>query len=190
MTELSEESLEAYREVALRDVCRPDHEVQEAILAKRAVLDRHGIGIRFEADAAGRQPVLFDTSELRALVGELLENAAKALASAPDGEVTLTVSGKPGDARWVELQVTDNGPGIPRERREAMFAPDASSHPEGGFGLHRVREIAQRWLADLAIEDSPSGRGVRIRLSLRTLLPHDAVAAGAVPSHPPAPEDA
>lgn len=185
MTALSEECLAAYREVALRDVCRPDDEAQEAILAKRAVLDHHRVALDFHVDPSGKQPVLFDSSELRALIGELIENGARALEATPDAEIRVTVAGKPGDARWVVLRIEDNGPGIPRERREAVFAPGGSSHPEGGFGLRRAREIAQRWLADLAIEEMEGRRGAALKLSLRSLLPHDAVAAGDVPTHPP-----
>jgi signal transduction histidine kinase len=99
----------------------------------------------------------------------------------------VIVAGKPGDARWVVLRIEDNGPGIPS--RERAFAPGGSSHPEGGFGLQRVREIAHRWLADLALEPGAQG-GAVVRLSLRSLLPHDAVAAGDVPTHPPVDEDA
>ena len=187
MTALSEECLAAYREVALRDVCRPDHEAQEAILAKRAVLDQQGVGLNVHVDPSGKQPVLFDSMELRALVGELIENAAHALAGVPGAEIRVMVAGKPGDARWVVLRIEDNGPGIPS--RERAFAPGSSSHPEGGFGLQRVREIAHRWLADLALEPGLQG-GAVVRLSLRSLLPHDAVAAGDVPTHPPVDEDA
>src|SRR5262249_34907497 len=161
--------------VALRDLCRPDHEAQEAILAKRSVLDGHGVALGFHVDPSGKQPVLFDSGELRALIGELIENAAQALQHTPGAEVRVSVSGKPGDARWVVLQVEDNGPGMPAG--EAVFAPGASSHPEGGFGLHRAREIAHRWLSDLTLEEREGGRGTMVTLSLRSLLPHD-VAAG------------
>jgi signal transduction histidine kinase len=190
MTALSGECLGAYREVALRDVCRPDHEAQEAVLAKRAILDRHGVALHLHVDPSGKQPVLFDTSELRAVVGELIENSARALSQTSGGEVRLTVAGKPGDARWIVLRIEDNGPGIAPGRRESVFAPGGSSHPEGGFGLHRAREIAHRWLADLSLEEPASGRGAVVRLSLRSLLPHDAVAAGDVATHPPVGGDA
>jgi signal transduction histidine kinase len=180
MTELSEECLAAYREVALRDVCRPDHEAQEAILAKRGVLDQQGVALDVHVDPSGKQPVLFDSMELRALIGELIENAAHALAKTSSAEIRVLVAGKPGDARWVVLRIEDNGPGIPS--RERVFAPGGSDH-------QRAREIAHRWLADLAIEPG-AHRGAVVRLSLRSLLPHDVVAARDVPTHPPLDEDA
>jgi C4-dicarboxylate-specific signal transduction histidine kinase len=133
--------------------------------------------------------VLFDSSELRGVIGELIENSAKALEHTAGAAIRVAVAGKPGDARWVVLRVEDNGPGIPPERREALFAPDASSHPEGGFGLQRARETAQRWLADLSLEEPSGERGAAMKLSLRTLLPHDAAATD-VRAHPPLEEEA
>ena len=49
--------------------------------------------------------MLFDSGELRALIGELIENGARALEHTAGAEVRVSVSGKPGDARWVVLQV-------------------------------------------------------------------------------------
>src|SRR5439155_9464880 len=116
--------------------------------------------------------------------------AARALEGTEAPTMRVEVTGKPGDARWVVLRVEDNGPGIPPERRATVFAAGGSSHPEGGFGLHRAREIAHRWLADLELAGSARGRGAVVTLSLRSLLPHDAVAAGGVPTDPPLEEDA
>jgi len=88
----------------------------------------------------------------------------------------------------VVIEVIDNGPGIPPERRAAVFArfhregssipPErraavfARFHREGssgdgyGLGLSIVQRAAQ--LHDAAIEllDAPSGRGLRVRVAI------------------------
>jgi len=153
--------------VALRDPCMPDREVQEALLGKRAALDRYAIASSYHADAAAREPVLFDSGELRAILGELIENAARALAGTDTPSLTVSVAADPADPRRILLRVADNGPGIAAERRESMFAPGQSSRPGGGFGLYHARETARRWLGELALEDMPSQSGATLRLTLR-----------------------
>ncbi|TIX31878.1 MAG: two-component sensor histidine kinase, partial [Mesorhizobium sp.] len=70
------------------------------------------------------------------------------------------------DHRGGSLQVTvdDNGPGIPREKREEVFKPflrldearnlDASGT---GLGLSIARDIARSHGGDIMLEDSPLG---------------------------------
>ena len=72
----------------------------------------------------------------------------------------------------VEITIDDDGPGIPREEREAVFRPfyrlDPSRNPETGgtgLGLTIARDVARGHGGDLTIEDAPLG-GVRARLRL------------------------
>ncbi|MBI5709513.1 MAG: hypothetical protein HZC42_04300 [Candidatus Eisenbacteria bacterium] len=168
--ELSETCAEAYWEVAVRKPCRPDLEAQEALLGKRATLDRYRVASRFHAEVSGMQPVLFDGDELRALLGELVENGARAVSGAPDAAISVTVTGSRSDLRWVHVLIADNGPGVPPPQRDALFAPENSSRPDGGgFGLYHAREVARRWLGDLALEEPPDGCGALLRLTLRAL---------------------
>jgi signal transduction histidine kinase len=165
--ELSQVCASAYGEVALRDPCMPDREVQEALLGKRAALERYSVASSYHADAAAREAVLFDSGELRALIGELVENAARALAGTEDPTVAVSITADPTDPRHIVVRVTDNGPGISAERREAVFAPGQSNRPGGGFGLHHARETARRWLGELALEAATSHPGATLRLTLR-----------------------
>ena len=168
--ELSETCAEAYWEVATRKPCRPDLEAQEALLGKRATLERYRVASRFHDEVSGMQPVLFDGDELRALLGELVENGARAVSGAPDATISVTVAGHRADLRWVHVLIADNGPGVPPPQRDALFAPENSSRPGGGgFGLYHAREVARRWLGDLTLEEPPDGRGAVLRLTLRAL---------------------
>jgi two-component system sensor histidine kinase TctE len=67
------------------------------------------------------------------------------------------------------LEVVDDGPGIPRAERERIFERfhrmDRSDRGGSGLGLAIVREIAQRHDATIAVDDGPTGRGVRISVS-------------------------
>jgi len=67
------------------------------------------------------------------------------------------------------LEVVDDGPGIPATERERVFERfhrmDHNDAGGSGLGLAIVREIAQRHEATIAVDDGPSGRGVRISVS-------------------------
>jgi signal transduction histidine kinase len=79
---------------------------------------------------------------VRQAVDNLLSNATK---FAPTGSEIRVALHKTGD-RWA-FSVEDAGPGIPREQREAVFAPfhRGDDSPSGaGLGLAIVREVAGR----------------------------------------------
>jgi signal transduction histidine kinase len=164
---LAQDCYEAYWEVVMRAPCRANAVVAQAMLGKTVLLDRGRILSRYEADPGGREPILFDPDELRALMGELIENAARALAGAPDATLEVSVKEHPTDPRRIVIAVRDNGTGIPPGMRETLFEPETSTREGGGFGLFHAREVARRWMAELTLEDPPSGRGSEARLVVR-----------------------
>ncbi|WP_313603421.1 sensor histidine kinase [Rhizobium sp.] len=104
------------------------------------------------------------------LIGELVKNlVSNALLYAGAGaEVTVRVGAQQG-AAFVE--VDDNGPGIPTERREMVLKRfergDASGQgrPGTGLGLPIVEEIARLHGASLGLEDGSEGRGLKVRVT-------------------------
>lgn len=68
--------------------------------------------------------------------------------------------------RAVLLTIDDDGPGIPPERREAVFRPFSSdAHGGTGLGLTIARDIVRAHGGEIVLEDSPLG-GLRARLRL------------------------
>jgi len=67
------------------------------------------------------------------------------------------------------LEVVDDGPGIPAAERTRIFERfrrlDAQMTDGSGLGLAIVSEIAQRHEATVEVDDAPSGKGTRIRVS-------------------------
>jgi signal transduction histidine kinase len=64
------------------------------------------------------------------------------------------------------LAVSDEGPGIPPELRQRVFAsyyrtPGAAG-AGSGLGLAIVKEVAEAHGAQVAIEAGPQGRGTRV----------------------------
>jgi signal transduction histidine kinase len=173
MRALSDACAAAYRQVAEREPCRVDRAVQDALRAKQAGLAQRGVAVHSFVGAGAGVPVLFDSGELRELIGQLLENALAALAGVPDPELHVNVRLDPLDCRHVVVRVMDNGPGIAAGLRETVFQPDHSSRPGGGFGLGHAREVARAWRSDLVIDDPPEGRGAVLRLMLAVLFPFE-----------------
>ncbi|MDZ7732884.1 MAG: ATP-binding protein [Acidimicrobiia bacterium] len=94
-------------------------------------------------------------------VGEVLGNAAKFGASRAVVEVRV-------DGPWVYLSVTDDGPGVPPDLREAAFdlfrlLQAKGRHPGVGAGLALVRRIAAIHGGHAWIESGAPGTRVVLR---------------------------
>jgi len=113
-----------------------------------------------------------DRSRLRQLLENVFRNAVEHGSTSPpshaqeDGiehggpDVTVTVRRTDGG-----FAVEDDGPGIPADRREAIFDVGYSTNEDGtGFGLDIVRSIVDAHGWDVAVGESPSG-GARFDFS-------------------------
>lgn len=122
-----------------------------------------GVALTTEADAAAL--IDADPELLAQVVINLLRNAAaaaKAHAAAPRVRLSIRAAGP----QSVLIEVADNGPGIPEDRREDIFLPFYTTRREGhGVGLSFVRQVAIAHGATLAVDDAPEG-GALIRLLL------------------------
>jgi two-component system, OmpR family, sensor histidine kinase QseC len=108
---------------------------------------------------------------LAALLRNLIENAMHHVPTG--GQVQLSLL-RSQDATVIE--VIDNGPGIPSERRESVFARfhrESSGGDGYGLGLSIVQRAAQLHDATIELLDAPWGRGLRVRVA----IPHAALAA-------------
>lgn len=104
---------------------------------------------------------------LRRLLANLVENAVHA---APDGRVYLAWE-RDGDV--ARVYVDDEGPGVPPDRRDAIFEPYITSKEHGtGLGLAIAKKIALDHGGDLALapEPAPAG-GARFVVTLPVAAP-------------------
>ena len=97
----------------------------------------------------------------------LLGLLANAVEAAPaGGEVGLAA--RAADARTVEIDVADCGPGVPPELRERVFEPFFTTRPRGtGLGLAVARQIVEAHGGTIAVGDRAGG-GARFTLRLPT----------------------
>lgn len=121
-----------------------------------------GYQLSFEA---GKEPVVVagDQASLQRAVINLVQNAIEHAG----GQGTITVAVE----RDGSIEVRDEGPGVPSEHREQVFAPfyRLQSRDHGaGLGLHLVQEVVQRHEGHVSIVDAPRG-GACFRVSLPLL---------------------
>lgn len=107
--------------------------------------------------------------ELKTAVANLLENAIKYSGPERDVSVTLLTPG----IDTVQLQITDNGVGIPRGELKRIFKrfyrvqDQSTAHVKGtGLGLFIVRSIARRHGGDAFAESQGEGRGSTFNIRL------------------------
>jgi two-component system sensor histidine kinase QseC len=107
-------------------------------------------------------------ASISAMFRNLVENA---LRYAPVGGTVEITLASDGDA--VTVDVRDDGPGIPADRREQVFARfhrESDARSDGyGLGLSIVRQAARRHGATITLSDPPSDTG----LNVRVVLPRD-----------------
>jgi signal transduction histidine kinase len=104
--------------------------------------------------------------ELKEVLLNLVENARAAL----DGTGRIEVrAAERGDL--VEIDVADDGPGIPPEQLPRIFEPHFSTRSTGtGLGLAIVRRLVESWGGTVTAE-STAGQGTVVRLRLQRAEP-------------------
>lgn len=118
-------------------------------------------GIRTAVDIApGAQTMPADRERIVQILHNLLANAVSV---SPDGGTVTVTAGIVGD--MLELAVSDEGPGVPSEDRERIFARfesrTAGSRRRGaGLGLSIVESFVQLHGGSVHVEDA-GGRGAR-----------------------------
>lgn len=128
-------------------------------------------GVEIAVEPGSPPPVLADPKRLGQVLTNLVSNALK---FTPEGG-RVTLSGRAAGP-WVELSVTDTGPGIGPEDRRRIFEPFYQASGPGedsltrtakgtGLGLAISRELAWAHGGELGVDDAP-GRGARFTVRL------------------------
>lgn len=142
-----------------------DKSVAQAVTALHDLLDR--VDARVEVPAplpvVAGHPVAFHH-----VLRNLLANAATYRSPERAPVITITAETVNGDC-W-RIAVTDNGIGVPPDKREAIFEPGvrlAPDHSQGsGFGLAAVRTLVERHGGRVTVDDNPAGPGARFLIEL------------------------
>ncbi len=107
--------------------------------------------------AEAMPPVYAQPEELTQVWTNLIANALQAMG----GKGTLSIQAQPLD-HWVQVEVTDSGPGIPPEVQPKIFSAFFTTKAPGegtGLGLAIVRRIVERHRGMIQLDSEP-GRTV------------------------------
>jgi len=129
VSDITRQALAFYREsavpsaVSVREVVESVMELFRRRIAQKSVQIQvlHGEDV---------PRVMVKTGELRQVIANLLANALDAVSQ--DGRITIRTSAT--RAR-VKITVSDNGEGVPRDRRDLMFRPFETTKGDQGTGL-------------------------------------------------------
>ncbi len=126
--------------------------------------------VTFDLQLEARTPAVeADAGRLRQLLHNLIKNALEAGGSAGVHLQIATRCAEETSCRFVELQVRDDGPGIPEAMMANLFEPYVTSKPKGtGLGLAIVKKIVEEhggmiWAENLV----EGGAAFVIRLPVR-----------------------
>jgi nitrogen fixation/metabolism regulation signal transduction histidine kinase len=134
--------------------------------AVRRFFDRHlDYGEQLEVSlglADGLPPAWFDPDQLVGILRNLADNAVQL---GMPGLRLRVESSSPGPG-WLQLTVSDNGPGIPPSERRLVFEPSFSGRPDGmGLGLAIVKKSVLDHGGWISVEDAePRGARFVIRI--------------------------
>jgi two-component system, OmpR family, phosphate regulon sensor histidine kinase PhoR len=146
------------------------------VVGRALDLSRHRLDqarMTLETDLAEDLPLMrIDTNAVTVAVLNLVDNAIKYAADGKVLEVRLRQA-----AGGIELDVSDSGPGVPAEEREAIFdrfyrARAVRQKPirGSGIGLALVKHIAQAHGGEVSVRAGKGGQGAVFRLWLPTAV--------------------
>lgn len=140
---------------------------------------------------AGLPMIVGDSTQLRQVIHNLVQNALDAVAERRDGRVlvrTEVARTEQGELRAVRLQVIDNGHGFPDKVLKRAFEPYVTTKSKGtGLGLAVVKKIADEHGARVRIANlgvareagagdtaaPPAATGAQVSLSFSKFAPAD-----------------
>lgn len=127
-----------------------------------------GRGIKLATEVSGDLAVEADAARIRQVLGNLIVNAIKY--GRTDGNVIVRARRAP--RGMIEVEVADDGPGIPVEAQARIFerfyrVDKARSREQGGtgLGLAIVKNVVQAHGGDVRVESTP-GQGARFYFTL------------------------
>jgi len=108
-----------------------------------------------------------DAVRMRQVLHNVIRNALEALEGQDDAEVILkTEAIKKKKQRYIQVTVTDNGPGLPEEGRGKIFEPYVTTKDKGtGLGLAIVKKLVEEHGGEVGIE-SEVDKGTIVKILL------------------------
>lgn len=128
-----------------------------------------GLTLSVDCGEATAPQVMVDPVRVRQILGNLISNAVK---FTDEGAISVRLSmlARPDGRAEIQISVIDDGPGVPDDAVESIFAPfeqTPSDHGRGGtgLGLFISRRLARLMEGDVTLEPARA-KGSHFRVSL------------------------
>jgi signal transduction histidine kinase len=145
--------------------------VGEILTLAERQYEKSGVRVLTTLDEA-LPPIIGDASALQQVILNLVSNAHQAMTDG--GEVRILTRRLQEQPDWIELVVSDTGPGIPPEVVDRIFDPFFTTKATGtGLGLAISYRIVQEHDGTMEVKSTP-GDGATFRLSFPLTPPERA----------------
>jgi two-component system NtrC family sensor kinase len=117
---------------------------------------------------ANMPAIIVSASHLKLLWMNLFLNARDAI-SASDIEGRIEILARQANSEYVQIQITDNGIGIPRQHRNRLFHPFFTTKSTGknlGLGLYTCQAIVESHNGQIEIDNRQEGPGTTVTVAL------------------------
>ncbi len=155
MLMLSKPEAPKFQKVYLQDV------IEEILPLMKEILDTKNIVFHMDLE---EKKMFLDTSQMKQVFHNLFRNSAEAMGE----HGRITVQGREENGTY-QVQVIDNGPGIPGEASEQIFDPFSTTKESGtGLGLTIAERIMDNHRGRIFLkETSPEGTVICLEFPLK-----------------------
>jgi signal transduction histidine kinase len=146
--------------------------IQDVAALYREELRQRGIAIELELD---KKDIVFrgNPDSFHQILSNLIKNAQEALLEKKGGTIQVVLTAR---NQSIELDVIDNGKGIPEEVVTSLGKkPFVTTKPYGmGLGLFVVETLTKGYSGSVTFSPGPAGRGTRVTVTFPSLRAEEA----------------
>ncbi|MFO8130192.1 MAG: ATP-binding protein [Bacteroidales bacterium] len=125
--------------------------------------DIKNIDITLSYDSERSYSVNADDRQLTRIFNNIVSNSVQAIGSAAQGRITIDVQQA---EHWIEIHISDNGPGIPGDVAGKIFSPSFTTKSSGmGLGLSIAKSMVQAFRGEITFTSVP-GKGTTFYIRL------------------------
>jgi two-component system sensor kinase FixL len=155
-----------------RAPCSVERIIDETLALCRPELDRIHASAR-TAVASDLPPIMVDILQIEQVLLNLLHNSIEAIGEVENRLGSILIEASIAGAGFVEIRVSDNGPGFPPGLFENSFLQFSSTKAEGlGFGLSLCKSIVEAHGGRLWLDRNTRGATVHFTLAVVEAMRH------------------